>query len=135
MSEKSLVSVLVFLMLLGCSVFVVDKTVREKLDIAWGNDQIRGSIRWKFTGGDNPVRGAWTIYLYNPTPEDCTFRVARLSFVDAEGFQVAEYRPRWDSLFVGGFQSSTLQGNFEIKVDALTANTIIADMEVYAVVE
>ena len=139
MSEKRLVSALMFLMLLGCAsfseVFIVNKTVHLRSDRSWGNDQIRGHIRWKFTGGDNPVRGAWTISLYNPNSEDYTFRVGKLSFVDAEGFQVAEYIPRWNSVIVRGFQTSTSRGNFEIYVDVLTANTIITDMQVYAVVE
>ncbi len=107
---------------------------------------IEMTVRWRFlssrqTDEGTEVTGAWEITLSNTSADGWDANIARLTFEDEAGFQIAEHIPRRPSFLQSSSlirrtleaqQTFTGQGNFQITVASVEQANSITSMQVWA---
>ncbi len=111
----------------------------EKLDVSWEGSPVRADIRWRFISSQETqagvsITGSWNITLRNPSNSTYLVNIARLTFIDVSGFQIAEYAPvsGVETVTVSAGQTNPRQGNFYISVATVELANSVTDMNVWA---
>ena len=77
----------------------LDTSPRERTG-SWGDTPIQADIMWRFISAEPfsdrvAITGSWTITFRNTGVNQYVIHIVRLTFEDADGFQIAEHIPRY----------------------------------------